>query len=72
VLGPTNLASEVPYHASQMFSKNVTNFLTHLANEEGALTLDLEDAITQGALLTHEGRVVPEVVRERLGNGGQG
>lgn len=71
VLGPTNLPSEVPFHASQMFSRNAVTFLAHLT-QEGALVVDLEDEITRGSILTHEGRVVPEIVRERLEGGGAG
>ena len=67
VLGPTNLPSDLPTNASQMFSKNVVTFLLHLVNE-GELQLDLEDAITTGAMLTHDGQVTQEAVRERLGS----
>ena len=69
VLGPTNLPSDLPQNASQMFSKNVVTFLQHLA-PEGELVLDLEDEITRGALLAHAGEVTNEVVREKLAAGG--
>jgi H+-translocating NAD(P) transhydrogenase subunit alpha len=69
VLGPTNLASDVPTHASQMFSRNLVSLVQHLT-QDGALRVDLEDPITLGSLLTHEGKVVPEAVRERLVAGG--
>jgi H+-translocating NAD(P) transhydrogenase subunit alpha len=65
VLGPTNLPSDVPTHASQMFSRNLVSLVQHLT-ADGALRMDLEDAITKGALVTHEGRVVSEVVRAQL------
>ena len=65
VLGPTNLPSDLPVNASQMFSKNVVTFLQHLA-ADGELTLDLEDEITKGAMLTHAGQVTQESVREKL------
>lgn len=57
VLGPVNLASTLPLHASQMYSRNVATLLKHLV-KEGALTLDLDDEITRGALVTHAGEVV--------------
>jgi len=57
VLGPVNLVSTVPLHASQMYSRNVTTLLKHLI-KEGALALDLDDEITRGALVTHAGEVV--------------
>jgi NAD(P) transhydrogenase subunit alpha len=66
VLGPTNLASDVPVDASRMFSRNVVNFVSHLV-KEGRLTLDLTDEITKGALVAHGGEVVNAAVRQLLG-----
>jgi NAD(P) transhydrogenase subunit alpha len=65
VLGPTNLASEVPVDASRMFSRNVVNFVSHLV-AEGKLRLDLEDEITKGALVSHAGEVVNAAVKPLL------
>ena len=65
ILGPTNLPSTVPYHASQIYSKNITTLLLHLATD-GALELDLEDEITAGTLVSHDGQVVHPRVREAL------
>jgi NAD(P) transhydrogenase subunit alpha len=65
VLGPTNLASEVPVDASRMFSRNVVNLVSHLV-KEGKLALDLEDEITKGALVAHGGEVVHPAVRPLL------
>jgi NAD(P) transhydrogenase subunit alpha len=65
LIGDTNLPAQVPAHASQMYARNVTTFLDHLT-EEGALALDLEDEITSGTLVTHEGSILNETVRERL------
>jgi NAD(P) transhydrogenase subunit alpha len=48
ILGPLNPASTMPYHASQLLSRNITAFLLHLA-PEGELRLDFEDEITAGA-----------------------
>jgi NAD(P) transhydrogenase subunit alpha len=65
VLGPTNLPSEVPFHASQTYARNVTSFLLHLV-KDGRLRLDLEDEITRQTLVTRDGEVVHPAVRERL------
>ena len=65
ILGPTNLPAEIPNHASQMFSNNVTAFLLHLTNE-GKLALDLQDEIVQGTLAAHDGQVVNGRLREIL------
>jgi NAD(P) transhydrogenase subunit alpha len=65
IYGPTNLPSEAPLHASQMYTRNVAAFLRHLA-PEAQLTLDLEDELTSGPLVSHEGKVVHEAVKARL------
>ncbi len=66
VLGPLNLASTLPYHASQMYARNVTSFVKNLV-EDGELRLNLEDQIIRDTLLTHQGEVVNARVRELLG-----
>jgi NAD(P) transhydrogenase subunit alpha len=62
IIGRTNLPAEIPANASQMYTKNVVTFLKHLA-PEGELVLDLDDEITSGALLTHEGGITNDAVR---------
>jgi NAD(P) transhydrogenase subunit alpha len=57
VLGPLNLPSTVPAHASAMFSRNVLTLLQHLSTAEGALQLDVADEITGAMALTHDGQV---------------
>jgi NAD(P) transhydrogenase subunit alpha len=64
IIGATNLAGEIPANSSQMYAKNLVTFLKHLVSE-GQLVLDLEDEITRGALLTHEGKIANEAVRQR-------
>jgi len=63
ILGPTNLPSTVPYHASQMYAKNITTFLLHLANKEGQMNWDLTDEITRETLVIHKGEVVHQRVK---------
>ncbi len=65
VLGPINLPAETPYHASQMYSKNISTFLLYLIHE-GALQVDREDEIVQATLVAHEGRVVHPAVQKAL------
>ena len=57
IMGPLNLASTVPYHASQMYAKNITNFLLHLC-KDGKPRLDEEDEIIRSTLVTRGGNVV--------------
>jgi NAD(P) transhydrogenase subunit alpha len=66
ILGPTNLPSEAAVDASRVYARNLAN-LAALLVRDGALVVDLADEIVRGALLTHEGRVVAEAVRARLG-----
>jgi NAD(P) transhydrogenase subunit alpha len=56
ILGPTNLPSSMPYHASQLYARNVTALVNHLA-PEGELNLDFEDEITAGACVTRKEEV---------------
>ena len=65
ILGPTNLPSTVPYHASQMYGKNITTFLLHLI-EDGNLVINTEDEITQGTLVSYQGQIVHPRVLEVL------
>lgn len=63
IIGWFNLASTVPYHASQMYSRNVTAFLLHLV-KDGKLRVDTNDEIIRETLLTQNGEVVNKRVRE--------
>jgi NAD(P) transhydrogenase subunit alpha len=66
VLGPLNVPSSVPLHASQMLSRNFQNFLLHLL-KKGELQLDLADEVTAGALVTKDGAIVHPAVKSALG-----
>jgi NAD(P) transhydrogenase subunit alpha len=63
ILGPTNLASTAPYHASQMYAKNITTFLLHLV-KDNRIHIDADDEITRETLLTQGGRIVHARVGE--------
>jgi NAD(P) transhydrogenase subunit alpha len=63
IIGWFNLASTVPYHASQMYARNVSAFLVHLV-KEGKLQLNMEDEIIRETILTRGGEVVNARVRE--------
>jgi NAD(P) transhydrogenase subunit alpha len=63
IIGWFNLASTVPYHASQMYAKNLTTFLQLLV-KEGKLQLNTKDDIIRETLLTHGGEVVNARLRE--------
>jgi NAD(P) transhydrogenase subunit alpha len=73
IIGPTNLPATVPYHASQMYARNVATLIQHLVQREkgpdgkatGAPTLVLnqEDEITREILVTYGGEIVQSRVR---------
>ena len=67
--GPLNLPSSVPFHSSQMYSKNLVNLLAPLV-KDGALQLDLEDEVVRGALVGHAGELVHRAVQEALSKSG--
>jgi len=69
ILGPENVAGSMPYHASQMYSRNLVTLLQHLVSD-GTVQLDLEDEITKGCLVTHSGEIVNERVRPVAGAAG--
>ena len=66
ILGPVNLPSTIPYHASQMYARNIASFLQLLV-KDGKFHLDLEDQVIRETLLTHNKEVVNPLVRELLG-----
>ncbi len=57
ILGSVDLASDLPVHASQMFSRNMEKLVIHLVRD-GAFTPDFEDEITRGSVVTHGGQIV--------------
>ena len=63
IIGAINVASGVPYHASQMYARNVTAFLTHLVKDQ-KLQLNMDDEIVRDTLVTHGGEIVNTRVRE--------
>jgi len=70
ILGPSNPATLAPYHASQMYSKNILTFLLHLLGKEGAkqptLQVNTDDEIVRETLLARDGAVVHPRVKELL------
>ena len=63
IIGWINLSSTVPYHASQMYARNISAFLMHLV-KDGTVGIDMGDEITRDTLVTRDGEVVNARVRE--------
>jgi NAD(P) transhydrogenase subunit alpha len=66
IVGPTNLPATVPYHASQMYAKNISTFLLNMV-KEGKLELDMEDEIVAETLVTRDGEIASPRIREAMG-----
>ncbi|MDA3872778.1 MAG: NAD(P) transhydrogenase subunit alpha [Kiritimatiellae bacterium] len=67
IMGDTNLEGRVPYDASQMYGSNLVNLVQHFWNSDSkAFELRMEDEIIRGALITHDGNVVHEMIKERI------
>lgn len=60
ILAPTNLASDMSAHASQLYAKNLENFIGLITTEEGELDLAFDDEVVAGACLTHGGEIKNE------------
>lgn len=65
IIGPLNLPSSMPAHASQLYAKNVLALFDHLVRG-GELTIDMQDEITRGVTVTRDGEVLNEAVKARL------
>jgi NAD(P) transhydrogenase subunit alpha len=68
VLGPVNLPATLPYHASEMYARNLFNFLKP-AIPKGELAIDWADEVFAGAVLTHEGAIKHEATRKAVEGG---
>ena len=66
ILGPRDVPSGLPVHASQFYSRNVINLLSHLVDDDGELVLDFDDQITDEAVVCHAGEVRHSAAREAL------
>ena len=70
IIGPRNLPSSMPTHASLMYSRNMSNFINHLV-KDGEVAINMDDEITKHCLITHEGKVVHEAAAAAM-QGGSG
>ena len=64
IMGPSNLPAELPFHASQMYARNVASLVDHLFDDEDEI--DYEDEITAATCVSHDGRITNDRVRDNL------
>jgi NAD(P) transhydrogenase subunit alpha len=69
IVGPVNLPASLPRHASEMYSRNLFNFIQP-ALAEGELNIDWDDEVFAGAALTRDGEIVNQQAREAIEAGG--
>lgn len=65
IIGEPNLPSMVPTHASEMYSKNILSLIQHIS-KEGRINLNLEDEIVKGCLITRNGEVINQRVKDLI------
>jgi len=63
IIGPLNIPTTLPFHASQMYAKNVATFLAHLV-KDGKVELNMEDEITRDTMVCRDGELVNPTMRE--------
>ena len=69
IIAPTNLPATMPGGASGFYARNISALLTHFI-KDGEMTFDLEEEITAGTVITHDGKVVHEATAKLLSEGG--
>ena len=69
ILGPQNLPARIPFHASQMYAKNLQSFLGLLFDKDGAIVREFSDEILVASLLVHDGEVRHRPTRQLLEGG---
>jgi NAD(P) transhydrogenase subunit alpha len=67
ILGPLNLPTTVPVHASQMYSKNIVTLVGELVDDDGGVQLDFDNDVIGPATVTHAGEIRNERVRAAVG-----
>jgi H+-translocating NAD(P) transhydrogenase subunit alpha len=67
IAAPLNLPGDMPDHASQLYSRNVSALLELMVDDQGALELDFEDAVIAGACITRDGEIVHEGAKQAVG-----
>ena len=66
IIGLTNLPASMPFHASQMYSRNIASLLGLLIKKDGMFDLNLGDEVVRGTVITHNGEVVHEGTKKAM------
>ncbi len=68
IVGPVNIPASVPYHASQMYARNITTFLFNMFDSEGKFGINVDDEIVKDSMITQDGKIVNTRVLEAMEN----
>ena len=66
IIGLTNLPASMPFHASQMYSRNIASLLGLMIKKDGVFDLNLGDEVVKGTVITHNGEVVHEGTKKAM------
>lgn len=66
IIGKSNYPSELPVDASQMFGKNLINFLKLIVSKEGDIQVNMDDDVVKGTCITHQGEITNQRVKENM------
>src|SRR5882762_3993665 len=66
IIGQLNIPASMPFHASQMYSRNVASLLGLMIKKDGAFDLNLGDEVVKGTVITHDGEVVHEGTKQAM------
>jgi NAD(P) transhydrogenase subunit alpha len=66
IVGPVNLPAQLAFHASEMYARNLYNFLKSAIAKDGALAIDWQDEVFAQSCLTHAGAIPHEPTRKLL------
>jgi NAD(P) transhydrogenase subunit alpha len=66
IIGQLNLPSSMPFHASQMYSRNIASLLALMLKKDGTFDLDMSDEVVKGTVITHGGSVVHEQTQKAM------
>ncbi|MBZ0263095.1 Re/Si-specific NAD(P)(+) transhydrogenase subunit alpha [bacterium] len=69
IIGPENIPSTIPFHASQMFAKNIVTFFMNMIDKEGNLNLNMEDEIIRDTMVTRDKKIIQSRILELMGQG---
>jgi proton-translocating NAD(P)+ transhydrogenase subunit alpha len=69
IIGTVNLPATIPVHASQLYSRNIYNFLVLLTPDKKELKIDFNDEILKGSVITHNGEILHKGVKEAAAKG---